>query len=138
MTSDSSECYEENRLGKGGVAGLEGPTSGTSLAVQWLRLHTSTAGGVGLILGRGNKIPQAAWHGQKKNNNNTKEGPTSDTAVKEGLLEEITLKLRPEGLEGASCGRAGGSVLQAEERASAKALGWDELGGFKKQRRVSR
>ena len=30
---------------------------GTSLAVQWLGLHASTAGGIGLIPGRGTKIP---------------------------------------------------------------------------------
>ena len=36
----------------------------TSLAVQWLRLHTSTAGGIDSIPGKGTKI--AAW--QKKNN----------------------------------------------------------------------
>ena len=39
---------------------------GTSLAVQWLRLHTSSAGGVGSIPGRGTKVPNATWHGQKK------------------------------------------------------------------------
>ena len=32
----------------------------TSLAVQWLRLHASTAGGMGSIPGQGTKIPQAA------------------------------------------------------------------------------
>ena len=37
----------------------------TSLAVQWLRLHTSNAGGAGLIPGRGTKIPHAAQHTQK-------------------------------------------------------------------------
>ena len=31
----------------------------TSLAVQWLRLHASSAGGMGSIPGRGTKIPQA-------------------------------------------------------------------------------
>ena len=31
--------------------------TGTSLAVQWLRLHTSTAGGAGSIPGLGTKIP---------------------------------------------------------------------------------
>ena len=30
---------------------------GTSLAVQWLRLRASTAGGTGLIPGQGTKIP---------------------------------------------------------------------------------
>ena len=39
---------------------------GTSLAVQWLRLHISTAGDMGLIPGEGTRIPQATWHGQKK------------------------------------------------------------------------
>ena len=33
---------------------------GTSLAVQWLRLRASTAGGVGSIPGRGTKIPHTA------------------------------------------------------------------------------
>ena len=32
----------------------------TSLSVQWLRLHTSTPGGVGLILRQGTKVPHAA------------------------------------------------------------------------------
>ena len=38
---------------------------GTSLEVQWLGLHASTAGGAGSIPGRGNKFPHAAQHGQK-------------------------------------------------------------------------
>ena len=38
----------------------------TSLVVQWLRLCISTAGGVGLIPGRGAKIPHAMQCGQKK------------------------------------------------------------------------
>ena len=39
---------------------------GTSLAVQWLRLCTSTAGGMGSIPDWRTKIPRAARHGQKK------------------------------------------------------------------------
>ena len=39
---------------------------GTSLVVQWLILHASTAGGTGWIPGWGTKIPQATWRGQKK------------------------------------------------------------------------
>ena len=39
----------------------EVPVPGISLAVQWLELCTSTAGGTGLIPGRGTKILQAAW-----------------------------------------------------------------------------
>ena len=38
----------------------------TSLVVQWLRLHTSKAGGTSLILGWGAKILHAKWHGQKR------------------------------------------------------------------------
>ena len=39
--------------------------TGTFLAVQWLRLCTSTAGGVGVIPGWGTKLSYTAW--QKKN-----------------------------------------------------------------------
>ena len=39
---------------------------GTSLAVQWLRLQASTAGGMGSISGLGIKIPHAAGCSQKK------------------------------------------------------------------------
>jgi len=38
---------------------------GISLAVQWLRLHASTAGDVALILNQGTRILHAAQHGQK-------------------------------------------------------------------------
>ena len=38
---------------------------GTSLAVQWLRLCASNAGGAGSIPGRGTKVPHATWCGQK-------------------------------------------------------------------------
>ena len=40
--------------------------SQTSLAVQWLTLHASTAQGTGLISGWGTKIPHAAQCGEKK------------------------------------------------------------------------
>ena len=39
---------------------------GNSLAVQWLGLCAFTAKGLGSIPVQGTKIPQAAWHGQKK------------------------------------------------------------------------
>ena len=42
---------------------------GNSLAFQWLGLHALTAEGPGLIPGRAAKIPQAAQHGQKINQN---------------------------------------------------------------------
>ena len=41
------------------------PDSGTSLVIQWLRLCTSTTGGMGSIPGRGIKILHAVW-GSKK------------------------------------------------------------------------
>ena len=34
--------------------------------VQWLRLHTYTAGDMGSIPGGGTKILHATWYGQKK------------------------------------------------------------------------
>ena len=36
-------------------------SSGTSLLVQWLRLHALNAGGTGSVSGRGTKIPHASW-----------------------------------------------------------------------------
>ena len=47
---------------------LSNPSSepGTSLAVQWLRLSTSTAAGEGSIPSQGTKILYAVCHGQKK------------------------------------------------------------------------
>ena len=50
----------------GGITTQRGNISGIPLAVQWLGLCTSAAGGTGSIPGRGTKILQAAWHGQKK------------------------------------------------------------------------
>ena len=40
----------------------------TSLVVQWLRLHSFSAGGMDLSPGQGMKIPYAIWHGQKIKN----------------------------------------------------------------------
>ena len=39
---------------------------GTSLAVQWLRLHASNAGAAGSTPGQGTKILHASWRGQIK------------------------------------------------------------------------
>ena len=36
------------------------------LVVQWLKLHTYTAGGMGSILGQGTKIPHVMQHGPPK------------------------------------------------------------------------
>ena len=40
--------------------------TGTSPVVQWLRLCTSNAGGVGSIPGRRTNIPHGVQHSQKK------------------------------------------------------------------------
>ena len=42
--------------------------------VWWLRLHTSTAGGIGSIPGQGNMIPHAMLCGQKKKKEDGKDG----------------------------------------------------------------
>ena len=42
--------------------------SRTSLVVQWLRLHVSNAGGMGLIPGWRTKMLHAVWHGKIKQN----------------------------------------------------------------------
>ena len=51
---------------------------GTYLAVQWLRLRTSTAGGTGSIPGPGTKIPRAAQYGQKKKKRLEKQSKTTN------------------------------------------------------------
>ena len=45
---------------------IEMLTPRTFLVVQWLRLRTPNAGGLGLMPGPGTKIPHAVWHSQKK------------------------------------------------------------------------
>ena len=52
-------------MGGQSAPGLKTAT-GKSPVVQWLALHAFTAEGPGSIPGQGTKIPQAAWHGQKK------------------------------------------------------------------------
>ena len=54
----------------------------TFLAVQWLRLCSSTAEGVGMIPGQGTKVPHAVQHGQKereKEKKKKKEATISDS-----------------------------------------------------------
>ena len=47
------------------ATGFKDRGRGNSLAVQWLRLCACTAGGMGLIPGRGTKIPHATGRSQK-------------------------------------------------------------------------
>ena len=60
---------------------------GNSLAVQWLGLHALTAEGPGSIPGRGTKIPQAVWHGQKKQKNNNNKKKTQNKQTNKNLNE---------------------------------------------------
>ena len=63
-----------------------------SLAVQWLGLWASTAGGLGLIPGQGTKIPQAAWHGQKKGEKKDFQREKSRSFSKEEVAESLPQK----------------------------------------------
>ena len=58
--SPNSECQRGWFL----LKTLGGGVEGTSLAVKWLRLCASIAGGAGLIPGWGAKIPKPAGCGQ--------------------------------------------------------------------------
>ena len=51
-----------NIFGQYGIR--KGKPEGNFLAVQWLGLQASTAGGTGLIPGGGTEIPHATWHDQ--------------------------------------------------------------------------
>ena len=53
---------------------------GTSLVVQWLRLHPSIAAGTGSIPGWGTKIPHAAWCGQKLEKQKNTAGPLGNVS----------------------------------------------------------
>ena len=55
----------EERIRKSEHRSMKITQIGTFLAVQWLRLLASNAGGVRLICGQGTKIPHAVQHGQK-------------------------------------------------------------------------
>ena len=55
---------------------------GTSLAVQWLGLCASTAGGTGSIPGQGTKIAHSAWRGQKKKRKKKKSNLCNGTPIK--------------------------------------------------------
>ena len=65
---------------------------GNSLVVHWLGLHASIAGGMGLIPGRGTKILQSAWHGQKKKEKESDNFWCIDYLLKISKLSEFLLK----------------------------------------------
>ena len=57
---------------------------GISLAVQWLRLHASTAGGAGSTPGQRTKILQVAGHGQSINQSINKNAATNEGRAQGG------------------------------------------------------
>ena len=71
------KCYLNNCL------------SGTSLVVQWLRLHSFKAGGLGSIPGRGTKIPHAVRHCQTPPPPATKKNPAFLNSQKVSSLLHI-------------------------------------------------
>ena len=77
----------------------------------------------------------AAVHGAAKSQTRLSDWKTA-TSVKDGLLEEVKLKMRPEGLEEGPVVEQGQRVA-GRGKSYAKALGRGDLGGFRKQRRVS-
>ena len=61
----------------------------TFLAVQWLRLCTSTAKGPGAIPGRGTKIPQALWSNKKEKKKIGKRKEISQEILNSSLVNSI-------------------------------------------------
>ena len=59
--SSLGEKWRKTRVGKVVERIKKKKKSGTSLAIHWLRHHTSTAGGTGAISGLGIKTPHATW-----------------------------------------------------------------------------
>ena len=53
----------------------------TFLAVQWLRLCSSTAEGMGVIPGQGTQVPHAVQHEQKKRERERKKEATVSDSV---------------------------------------------------------
>ena len=74
--ASSAFCYEQDRQDMNWVPGTkeawlqkaisESRSLGTFLAVQWSRLHASTAGATGSMPDQGTKIPHITWCSQKK------------------------------------------------------------------------
>ena len=54
---------------------------GTSLVVQWLRLHVSNVGGMGSIPGQGTKIPHAEHGTAEKKKRSMVEGGDQGAAI---------------------------------------------------------
>ena len=65
-TKTNSKCTKDFNMKPKTIQPLEEKSGGTSLAVQWLRLKASTAGGVSSIPGQGTKTSPAMQHSQTK------------------------------------------------------------------------
>ena len=66
MAKKKKKKKKRKEIGRGQILSTLSVTSvhlETSLMVQWLGLHTSTAGGAGSIPGLGTKISHAKWQG---------------------------------------------------------------------------
>ena len=83
--------------------------------VQWLGLHASTAGGMGLIPGRATEILQAAWQSQKKKKEERKEKDWSREVSK---------------LEGTT-GNSGASTTDLQMRNLGRREGWRQQQDWK-------
>ena len=60
---------DSRRKRSGADVAMKRKSLGTSLAVQWLRVHAPNTEGTGLVPGRETKIPHAAWYGLNKMKN---------------------------------------------------------------------
>ena len=95
-TNDESGCDKKDEDVQGSDAGKK--LLGISLAVQWLRLHTSNAGGVGSIPGQGSNIPHATvWQKNKKLRGNKNGQILRNKNSIQELLEDISYHWKCEG-----------------------------------------
>ena len=78
MCQVTPKCKQQNKTEK--------TKGGTSLAVQWLRLHTSNAVGLGSIPGQEAKMSHAVWHSQRRERTQRHLDAVLDGAVRPGLV----------------------------------------------------
>ena len=70
------------------------PSTGNSLAVQWLGLHAFTAEGEGSIPGWGTRVPKAAWCRKKKKPKHNKGQKTKTRQNTQTVSNHIIFKLK--------------------------------------------
>ena len=71
---------------------------GNSLAIQWLRLHASTAEGTGSTPGKGTKIPHASQVRQKKRKGKKRKENLSNCTLKIHAIFQYALYYSVESL----------------------------------------